>query len=283
MKFPLLDLRTRFAYTCNRCMSCCHDPHIGLDPYEIARLAHNRRLSTAEFIARYLTEGGIVLRNREDTACVMLGPEGCTVYPDRPQACRTYPLKRILADGREVFLQYPLARTSTGVFGTQGTIAEFLAAQNARDFFAHKDRYFAIAYRIVALLAEVVRRKPRWFAPVRSRLDSRCEIQGFAMRSSPRCRELGTVPYLIDVDRVVAEFCLEHRFESPTAIEKKIELHIRAIEERIAALAALERDGEEVDGAEPRVMELADLAGALGAATEAQVTLSFVAAVFGQR
>src|SRR5260370_38947957 len=92
---PPLNRISQFAYTCNRCMSCCHGPHIALDPYEIARLARNRQLNTTEFIARYLTEGGIVLRNREDTSCVMLGAEGCTVYADRPQICRTYPLKRI--------------------------------------------------------------------------------------------------------------------------------------------------------------------------------------------
>jgi len=61
---PQLDRDSQFSYACNRCMSCCHDAHISLDPYELLRLARNRNLTTTEFIARYLTEGGIVLRNR---------------------------------------------------------------------------------------------------------------------------------------------------------------------------------------------------------------------------
>src|SRR5689334_8982655 len=122
------DRQSTFSYTCNRCMSCCRSAHIALDPYEIARLACNRFLSTTEFIARYLTEGGIVLRNREDTSCVMLGPDGCTVYADRPQICRTYPLKRLRADGGEVLVQYPQLPTSTGVYSGGGTIDEFLKA-----------------------------------------------------------------------------------------------------------------------------------------------------------
>src|SRR5260370_41499572 len=150
---------SQFAYTCNRCMSCCHGAHIALDPYEIARLARNRQLVTTEFIARYLTEGGIVLRNREDTACVMLGTEGCTVYADRPQICRTYPLKRLRGADREVFGQFMPFPTSTGVYGGQGTISDFLKAHEVDDCFAAKDRYSEMALRIAAVLAEAAKRE----------------------------------------------------------------------------------------------------------------------------
>ena len=122
-------------------MSCCHGSHIALDPYEIARLARNRQLTTTEFIARYLPEGGIVLRNREDTSCVMLGADGCTVYADRPQICRTYPLKRSRGKDGEVFLQYPGLPASTEVFGKQGTVSSFLKAFDVDELFAAKDRY----------------------------------------------------------------------------------------------------------------------------------------------
>ena len=153
---PRLGRDSPFAYTCNKCMSCCHDAHIALDPYEIARLARNRHLTTTEFIARFLTEGGIVLRNREDTACVMLGADGCTVYADRPQICRTYPLKRLRSRDGEILLQYSALPTSTGVYGKQGTVADFLKGHGLDDFFAAKDLYFDLALRIAAVLAEAV-------------------------------------------------------------------------------------------------------------------------------
>src|SRR6516164_6053977 len=142
---PLLDRDSAFAYACNRCNSCCHNAHIALDPYEIARLAQDQHLTITEFIASYLTEGGIVLRNSEDTSCVMLGPDGCTAYANRPQICRTYPVKRSRSENGEILLRYRQLPTSTGVYGNQGTTSDFFKAHNVEEFFAIKDRYLRLA------------------------------------------------------------------------------------------------------------------------------------------
>jgi Fe-S-cluster containining protein len=277
---PPLSRDSQFSYTCNRCMSCCHDAHIALDPYEIARLARNQNLSTAEFIDRYLTEGGVVLRNLEDTSCVMLGADGCTVYPDRPQICRTYPLKRLRGADHEVFPQFLQFPSSTGVYGKQGTVSDFMKGQNVDDLFAAKDRYSDMALRIAAVLAEAVKREPNRFATIRNILDSRCEVRGMILRRSPNCRQPGTVPSLIDVDRVVSDFCREHRLESPATVDEKIVLHIRAVEDRLAIISAASAKASD---ASANLMEMAEFAGALAAATEARVMLAFVNGVFGGR
>jgi Fe-S-cluster containining protein len=61
-------------------------------------------LSTTEFLERNTEAGGTVLRSNENGNCVFLGEHGCTVHPDRPLACRIYPLARwALADGEESF------------------------------------------------------------------------------------------------------------------------------------------------------------------------------------
>lgn len=274
---PPLDRNSQFAYTCNRCMSCCHDAHIALDPYEIARLARNRQLTTTEFIARYLTEGGIVLRNREDTSCVMLGAEGCTVYADRPQICRTYPLKRLRGKDGEVLWQYPGMPASTGVYGQEGTVSDFLKANDVEELFAAKDRYFDLALRIVGVLAEVAKREPHRFATIRDVIDTRCVVQGLNLRRSPTCRQPGTIPSLIDVDRVVSDYCREHQIEFPDMLDEKIELHMQAIEERLATISSRSADESDTSG---DLLEMAEFAGALGAATEVRVMLAFVAGVF---
>jgi Fe-S-cluster containining protein len=261
-------------------MSCCHNAHIALDPYEIARLAHNQNLSTAEFIDRYLTEGGVVLRNREDTSCIMLGADGCTVYPDRPQICRTYPLKRLRGDDREVFPQFLQFPASTGVYGKNGTVSDFLKGQDVDDLFAAKDRYSDMALQIAAVLAEAVKREPHRFATIRDILDSRCEVRGMSLRRSPNCRQPGTIPALIDVDRVVSDFCREHRLESPATVDEKIVLHIRAVEDRLAIISAGPAEGSD---ASEDLIEMAEFAGALAAGTEARVMLAFVNGVFGGR
>jgi Fe-S-cluster containining protein len=269
---PPLGRNSQFSYTCNRCMTCCHDAHLALDPYEIARLARNRHLRTTEFIAHYLTEGGIVLRNREDTACIMLDADGCTVYTDRPQLCRTYPLKRLRGDDHEILLQYARFPASTGVYGKQGTIADFLKRQDVDEFFAAKDRYLDLALQIATVLAQVAKREPGRFATIRDTIDTHCEFR------------TAVIPSLIDVDRVVSEYCDERQREFPVALDEKITLHIRAIEERLAAISA-RRHGEETDDPEASrdLLELAAFAGALGAATEIRIVLAFVAGVFGKR
>jgi Fe-S-cluster containining protein len=275
---PPLNRDSQFAYTCNRCMSCCHGAHIALDPYEIARLARNRQLNTTEFIARYLTEGGVVLRIREDTSCVMLGADGCTVYADRPQICRTYPLKRLRGKDGETLWQYPGLPTSTGVYGKGGTVSDFLKTHEVEELFAAKDRYSDLALRVAAVLAEAVKREPHRFATIRDAIDTRCEVQGLNMRQSPTCKQPGTIPSLIDVDRVVSDYCREHQIEFPDEIDEKIRLHMRAIEERLATISRWPAGGSDISG---DLLEMAEFAGALGAATEIRVTLAFVAGVFG--
>ncbi len=280
----LLGRHSRFAYTCNRCMSCCHDAHIALDPYEIARLARNRNLTTTEFIARYLTEGGIVLRNREDTSRVMLGADGCTVYADRPQICRTYPLKRLRTTDGEVLWQYPGLPASKGVYGRHGTASDFLKAHDVDDLFAAKDRYFDLALRIAAVLAEAVNREPHLFGAMRDVIDTRCEVQGLNLRRSPTCRQPGTIPSLIDVDRVVSSYCRDRHIEFPEALDEKIALHIRAIEERLAIISARQLVEKADDSrASDDLLEMAAFAGALGAAAEVRVLLAFIADAFGGR
>ena len=60
-------------------------------------------LTTTEFFARHTEAGGTVLRTKEDRSCVFLDERGCGVHPDRPLACRIYPLARwVDPDGKIV-------------------------------------------------------------------------------------------------------------------------------------------------------------------------------------
>jgi len=267
---PPLSRDSEFAYTCNRCMSCCHDAHIALDPYELARLARNRDLTTAEFVARYLAEGGIVLRKREDRSCIMLAADGCTVYPDRPLICRTYPLKRLRGNDGEAFFQYSQLPTSTGVYGKQGAVSDFLKAHQIDDLVAAKDRYFDLALRIAAVLAATAQREPHRFASIRGTINDHCEFH------------TTKIPSLIDVDRVVSEYCRERHLEFPANVDEKIALHIKAIEERLAIISTRQPvEMTDDSDASADLLEMAAFAGALGAATEARVMLAFVDSVFG--
>lgn len=81
--------------------ACCHNIKIILTPYDILRLRRRLDIPASEFVTQftqptYLEKTdmpGVQIKLREDTGgCPFVTPEGCTVYTDRPSACRYYPV-----------------------------------------------------------------------------------------------------------------------------------------------------------------------------------------------
>ena len=81
--------------------ACCSNIDISLTPYDILRLKQRLNLSSGEFLQQYtvpyeMEQGGIAgvkMRPVEHgTACRFMTAEGCSIYEDRPTACRYYPL-----------------------------------------------------------------------------------------------------------------------------------------------------------------------------------------------
>jgi len=80
---------------------CCKSIDITLTPYDIIRLKKHLNMSSQEFLAQYTVPfemdahgmPGVKLRTVENsTVCQFLKEEGCSVYEDRPNACRYYAL-----------------------------------------------------------------------------------------------------------------------------------------------------------------------------------------------
>ncbi len=81
--------------------ACCSNIDISLSPYDILRLKRRFNISSGEFLQRYTVPyemeqssiAGVKLRPVENgTACQFMAAEGCSVYQDRPTACRYYPV-----------------------------------------------------------------------------------------------------------------------------------------------------------------------------------------------
>ncbi|MGO8952633.1 MAG: YkgJ family cysteine cluster protein [Rhodomicrobium sp.] len=95
-----------FRFRCHRGVSCwnvcCHGADITLPPYDILRLSRRFGMRPAEFLEKYTVpaehDGGVPIVKLKMSggdgkgACHFLAEEGCTVYADRPAACRYYPL-----------------------------------------------------------------------------------------------------------------------------------------------------------------------------------------------
>ena len=83
---------------------CCRNLNLFLYPYDVIRLKNSLGISSDEFLDKHVD---VVLRpssffpevllrmseNREKT-CPFLTETGCSVYPDRPDTCRTFPVEQ---------------------------------------------------------------------------------------------------------------------------------------------------------------------------------------------
>lgn len=98
-----LELEDKIKFRCHKDISCwnqcCSRADVSLAPYDIIRMKKNLNIDSSEFLNTYTVPfeidahgiPGIKLRTTNDGACLFMTDEGCSVYEDRPTACRYYP------------------------------------------------------------------------------------------------------------------------------------------------------------------------------------------------
>ncbi len=105
-EYPRLDKKHSFKFSCHpgvACFNeCCADVNIFLTPYDIIRLKNRLGIRSDEFISKYTVSPFdknlkypimlLKLQDNDTKSCHFVGEKGCTVYEDRPWACRMYPL-----------------------------------------------------------------------------------------------------------------------------------------------------------------------------------------------
>jgi Fe-S-cluster containining protein len=214
-----------FSYQCNACSRCCHNKAIRVGPYEILRLARRLGMTTTEFIEQHTEAGGTVLRMQAENnrACIFLNQQGCSVHPDRPLACRLYPLARwVDPDGNESFGHLTPHPKTEGTYGTGATVADYLDKQGVAPFFDMGDRYGAVYQRMVDVLESLdpdeLDRRPERRKGV--------EETASGMAASP----------WIDIDKTVADYCEANLRTIPDDIESTVAMHIEAIELWVGSL-----------------------------------------------
>lgn len=100
-----LTLESKIKFRCHPGVSCftacCGGIKIILTPYDILMLKKRLNIPAHEFLQKYTIPvylertdmPGVAIKLREeDNKCPFVTPEGCTVYSDRPSACRYYPV-----------------------------------------------------------------------------------------------------------------------------------------------------------------------------------------------
>jgi len=97
-----------FTFSCHKGLECftrcCAALQLTLTPYDILRLKNRLGMDSGRFLDEYtdMTMDAhprfpmvrLLMSRDNDKKCPFVTPEGCTVYEDRPGACRIYPLGR---------------------------------------------------------------------------------------------------------------------------------------------------------------------------------------------
>ena len=79
--------------------ACCKQADVMLAPYDVIRLKQKLGMTSTEFLKDYTvpwemdSDGliGVKLKTNEEKHCLLMTDAGCSVYEDRPSACRYYP------------------------------------------------------------------------------------------------------------------------------------------------------------------------------------------------
>jgi len=143
---------SRFKFRCHpkvRCFTaCCSNVNIALPPYDLLRLRKRLGLAADEFIRQYgdiqildktlFPVITLKMRDDEKKSCPFVTPEGCTVYEDRPNICRYYPvgmatLRKVDAEGGKDEFYFMTKEDHCKGFeeDKQWTIGEWRADQGA--------------------------------------------------------------------------------------------------------------------------------------------------------
>jgi Fe-S-cluster containining protein len=83
------------AIDCTACANCCRSLNVYLTPDDAARLATGLDIPLEAVTTRYIDRDSAAEYDEwgrfKDQPCAFLAGKLCSVYPHRPETCRTYP------------------------------------------------------------------------------------------------------------------------------------------------------------------------------------------------
>ena len=107
---PGLRIKTgdTFQFRCHEGLGCfnrcCRNLNLFLYPYDVLRLKNSLGTRSGEFIdihtdvvlrpGSYFPDVLLKMADNDQQTCPFLSEQGCTVYPDRPDSCRTFPVEQ---------------------------------------------------------------------------------------------------------------------------------------------------------------------------------------------
>jgi hypothetical protein len=163
---PVVDIDTRlslddvFTFACDQTVpcftECCGKLELRLPPYDALRLRRRLGLSGEVFLDRHciirhrtdhgLPEVMLAMEREGRKRCPFVTESGCTVYEDRPAACRTYPLGRAstktVLDGKPSEFYFVVQEAHCKGFEQtrKWTVQEWITDQGLEEYNRQNDR-----------------------------------------------------------------------------------------------------------------------------------------------
>jgi uncharacterized protein len=155
-----LGLNDKLPLSCSRGGICCHGKTVGLNPWELARLAKANGLKPGIFRDRYCMSGGIRLRFDQTTGwdglteCSQYVPDfGCSIHECRPLVCRLYPIGRLQCRNDIHYIHlgnsFPCLEKCPEVLDLPYmSVGEYLDGQNVKAYEVAQDKYLELMQRL---------------------------------------------------------------------------------------------------------------------------------------
>ena len=164
----LLNLSDSLPLTCSRSGTCCHGNLVRLNPWELMRLAQAKGLSSEEFRKKHTESAGTLLlfngkpNHTGKLSCGLYEDDlGCSVHPDRPLACRLFPLGRQIQNGTAQYMHegssFPCLKECPEVLDLPKlTVEEYLVGQETLAFEQAQDAYLEIMQNLADVSFELL-------------------------------------------------------------------------------------------------------------------------------
>jgi Fe-S-cluster containining protein len=152
----LMEEGTRFHFRCHKEISCfnacCRQADITLTPYDVIRIKQHLGVGSSEVLKNHTVPfemdnhgvPGIKMRTTDAGTCLfMVEGEGCSIYENRPTACRYYPVALLAmkpSDAPSEKQAYSLVQEEHckgHLEGKEQSIDEYRAEQGVIDYDEH--------------------------------------------------------------------------------------------------------------------------------------------------
>jgi len=168
METTKLKLEDTLPLTCSRAGSCCHGNQVLLNPWELHRLAQEKKITPGEFRDQYTDFGGIrlifngKLAWNGKAACSQYTEGcGCSVHTGRPLACRLFPIGRQIQNNEVHYIhqgaKFPCLNDCPEVEALPHlSVGDYLQGQETAPFEQAQDAYLELMQNVADIAFELL-------------------------------------------------------------------------------------------------------------------------------